>query len=498
MVAAPSFHLLVRVPIAAFLLAVAVGKGTITEVGVPVGAAEDDVALAGEGRQESRPQRLRSRPFAEGGRGSASALARDAGGSLDEDYHSVRINGGGSGGEMIGARPRLGARAIQSEANSIRARDIPFLQAGDEWQREGCGISITAKGEPKSGTTWLGRLMPQLALQLCGSSTNTWCEMGGLVVVPNEPSPWYEFEMLKKDESGGDNPTLFLHYKGNDKHLIPGMTAKDPPDGCTNGGRRHRNFFENDMPCISGYPPNREMLRSCLWDPVPQCLGFIPGDHRRTAVMFRDPRDVIISERRMRLDHYHQGWVREISIDDFVRERFENVVSWTHQRWVWHVETEMKEMSHVMFYDELQVNNVPFVPASCRSISYTHSLKQARSVSTSWLGYTVCLTIPLAIPSPQPPHQNRHECCHRNCTVVKHRWAQANYLGMIDLAAFMGLECSEEQARLVWESHQNAEPHGDYTTHGLRLDTIEWMNATMARLLPPVTAIQWGITPTDV
>ena len=35
-------------------------------------------------------------------------------------------------------------------------------------------ITITAKGEPKSGTTWLGRLLPQLALELCGSPTNTW------------------------------------------------------------------------------------------------------------------------------------------------------------------------------------------------------------------------------------------------------------------------------------------------------------------------------------
>lgn len=39
--------------------------------------------------------------------------------------------------------------------------------------------------------------------------------------------------------------------------------------------------------------------------------------------MFRDPRDVVISERKMRLDHYHQGWVREISIDEFIRQRFE-------------------------------------------------------------------------------------------------------------------------------------------------------------------------------
>lgn len=31
---------------------------------------------------------------------------------------------------------------------------------------------------------------------------------------PNEPSPWYEFEMLRKDASeGGGSPSLLLHYK---------------------------------------------------------------------------------------------------------------------------------------------------------------------------------------------------------------------------------------------------------------------------------------------
>lgn len=39
------------------------------------------------------------------------------------------------------------------------------------------------------------------------------CEMGGLAVYPNEPSPWYEFELLKKGTGEGGSPTLFLHYK---------------------------------------------------------------------------------------------------------------------------------------------------------------------------------------------------------------------------------------------------------------------------------------------
>lgn len=41
----------------------------------------------------------------------------------------------------------------------------------------------------------------------------TRCEMGGLVVHPNEPSPWYEFEMLNAGGGTGGNAALFLHYK---------------------------------------------------------------------------------------------------------------------------------------------------------------------------------------------------------------------------------------------------------------------------------------------
>ncbi|CAM9463136.1 unnamed protein product [Ectocarpus sp. 6 AP-2014] len=337
--------------------------------------------------------------------------------------------GGGSGGAASGARTAkvVGDGAQQDEANSIVARDRRFLLKPENWQHEGHGISITAKGEPKSGTTWLGRLMPQLALELCGSSTNTWCEMGGLAVYPNEPSPWYEFELLKKGTGEGGGPTLFLHYKGSNKHVIPGMSWKGHPEGCNQGGRRHRNFFEDDPPCISGPASTREQLTGCLWKTSSRCMGFVPTESRRTAVMLRDPRDVVLSEFRMRRDYYHQEKVMAVSVDDFIWDRFQTIVSWTHQRWVWHTETVLSESSHVMFYDDLQ----------------------------------------------------------------------ANPMGMIDLAAFMGLECSEDQARKVWESHQNAVPHGDYTTHGLQLGTIEWMNATMASLLPTAVSLHWGLNPTD-
>lgn len=62
----------------------------------------------------------------------------------------------------------------------------------------------------------------------------------------------------------------------------------------------------------------------------------------------------------------------------------------------------------------------------------------------------------------------------------------------------MGLECSEEQANRAWKAHENKSPHGDYTTHGLPGNTVEWMNATMARLLPPSLALRWGVSPTDL
>lgn len=69
---------------------------------------------------------------------------------------------------------------------------------------------------------------------------------------------------------------------------------------------------------------------------------------------------------------------------------------------------------------------------------------------------------------------------------------------MIDLAAFMGLECDVEQAQRVWKSHQNASPHGDYNTHGLSEETISYMNATMAKLLPEPMVNRWSIIPTDL
>lgn len=77
-------------------------------------------------------------------------------------------------------------------------------------------------------------------------------------------------------------------------------------------------------------------------------------------------------------------------------------------------------------------------------------------------------------------------------------FAQESHVGVMDLAAFMGLECTEQQALNVWHAHQESSSHGGYTSYGLSTDTLEWMNATMARLLPEPVARRWGITPTDL
>lgn len=91
MMAAPPLHALTRVLFAAILAAIAVGKGAITEVDVPIRAGQDDAVSAGEGRTEPRPQR---EPLTGGkGRGLASASG-SAEGSTNEDF--PRYVGSGS------------------------------------------------------------------------------------------------------------------------------------------------------------------------------------------------------------------------------------------------------------------------------------------------------------------------------------------------------------------------------------------------------------------
>lgn len=75
---------------------------------------------------------------------------------------------------------------------------------------------------------------------------------------------------------------------------------------------------------------------------------------------------------------------------------------------------------------------------------------------------------------------------------------QESHLTMVGIAAFMGLRCTPEQAFHVWRTHQNELPHGDYTAHNLDDEVVEWMNATMGKLLPEPLARRWGVVPTDL
>lgn len=67
----------------------------------------------------------------------------------------------------------------------------------------------------------------------------------------------------------------------------------------------------------------------------------------------------------------------------------------------------------------------------------------------------------------------------------------------MDLAAFMGLKCTPEQAKEAWDSHTMPSPHKDYNSFDIPTEKIQYMNATMSKILPPEMAIRYGLTPID-
>ena len=72
---------------------------------------------------------------------------------------------------------RLPRRRALSHIQLAQFRDVQRLSYGvapGASQLSGAGIYLDATGEPKSGTTWLGRIVPQIALELCGSQNNKW------------------------------------------------------------------------------------------------------------------------------------------------------------------------------------------------------------------------------------------------------------------------------------------------------------------------------------
>ncbi|CAN0313955.1 unnamed protein product [Ectocarpus sp. 6 AP-2014] len=318
------------------------------------------------------------------------------------------------------------------EETSIQPVDIPFIQSpgtGGLWNQRH-GTALLALGEPKSATTWLGRMVPALAIELCGSYNNPWCQLGGLMVHPNVPAPCYEFELLNKTTNDTSDTDLFLHFYGQHKHKIPGMHQKVLPVECRNGGRVHEDRFMDLPPCELDESPTRQRLTSCLWDTSPSCTNrmSIVRPSVRSLIIMRDPRNVVISEYNMRTNGGAKPMsVGNRSLDEFVKWKFEVIVSWMHQRFMWHTGPLMERSSHVEVYEDLQESHV----------------------------------------------------------------------GFIAIAAFMGLECSEIQAAQVWNAHKQLSHDGGYGTHGLPVETIRSMNATMARLLPPTLALRWEVEPLD-
>ena len=67
---------------------------------------------------------------------------------------------------------------------------------------------------------------------------------------------------------------------------------------------------------------------------------------------------------------------------------------------------------------------------------------------------------------------------------------------LVDLAAFMGLDCSKEDAMEVLNRHKNQSPHGNFETYDLPVETIEYMNATMSKLLPEEMLTRYGLSTT--
>lgn len=240
--------------------------------------------------------------------------------------------------------------SLSGEKNSIKTSDVPFIK-----QLSTNYVTMSAQGEPKSGTSWLGRVIPQIAVDLCGSYTNTWCEMGGIVMHPNIPAPWYEFEMLNVEH---EPPSLFLYFQQGTKHVIEGM-REFVPEECRKGNNFHIDYFADLSPC-STPKQTREELMECIWDTSDSCIRM-ENEHnnvkKKTVVIFRDPRDIILSERKMRINVYNQRVVKNMSAEHFIIERFNNLVAWIHQRWVWHTQTLMKEYSHVVYHEDLQTRN---------------------------------------------------------------------------------------------------------------------------------------------
>lgn len=84
-----------------------------------------------------------------------------------------------------------------------------------------------------------------------------------------------------------------------------------------------------------------------------------------------------------------------------------------------------------------------------------------------------------------------------SCVHIPPKISQTNPGHLQDLAAFLGLDCSPDDAATVLRAHQYGNPPGEYTSVGLTFETLQWMNATMSAILPEAILSRYGLSPTD-
>lgn len=70
---------------------------------------------------------------------------------------------------------------------------------------------------------------------------------------------------------------------------------------------------------------------------------------------------------------------------------------------------------------------------------------------------------------------------------------QETHEAYIDLAWFMGLDCTPDKASVIAADMQTSRSPSDYNDYELPEETLMWMNGTMSRLLPATMLARWRL-----
>lgn len=71
--------------------------------------------------------------------------------------------------------------------------------------------------------------------------------------------------------------------------------------------------------------------------------------------------------------------------------------------------------------------------------------------------------------------------------------SQADPLQLMELAEFMGLNCTLTEVEDIRQRHTYSHIPDKYNTYGLSVETLEWMNGTMSKLLPEKVLTQYDL-----